>query len=100
MQPFELITVNSVLDAVKAQAASSTAQQGAPVRFIAGGTNLVDYMKLNIETPRQLIDINGLPLDRIEATAEGGLKIGALARNSDVAYNDAVTQRYQVLSQA
>jgi xanthine dehydrogenase YagS FAD-binding subunit len=57
-------------------------------------------MKLNVETPRQLVDINGLPLDRIEATAEGGLKIGALARNSDVAYNDAVKQRYPVLSQA
>jgi xanthine dehydrogenase YagS FAD-binding subunit len=100
MQPFELITVTTVPDAVKAQAASSTAQQGAPVRFIAGGTNLVDYMKLNVETPRQLVDINGLPLDRIEEIAEGGLKIGALARNSDVAYNDAVKQRYPVLSQA
>jgi xanthine dehydrogenase YagS FAD-binding subunit len=66
MQPFELITVNSVLDAVNAQAASPTAQQGAQVRFIAGGTNLVDYMKLNVETPGQLVDINGLPLDKVE----------------------------------
>ena len=53
------------------------------MRFIAGGTNLVDYMKLNVETPRQLIDINALPLNSIELTSEGGLKIGALARNSD-----------------
>ncbi|MDE1178062.1 MAG: xanthine dehydrogenase family protein subunit M [Edaphobacter sp.] len=100
MQPFELITVSSIPDAVKAQAASSTAQQGAPVRFIAGGTNLVDYMKINVETPRQLIDINGLPLAGIESTPDGGLKIGALARNSDVAHHELVKERYPVLSQA
>jgi len=100
MQPFELITVNSVLDAVKAQAASPTAQQGAQVRFIAGGTNLVDYMKLSVETPRQLVDINGLPLDMIESESGGGLKIGALARNTDVANHEAVKAQYPVLSQA
>ncbi|GAA3757519.1 FAD binding domain-containing protein [Terriglobus aquaticus] len=100
MQPFELVTVTTVPDAVKAQAASSTAQQGAPVRFIAGGTNLVDYMKLNVETPRQLVDINRLPLTSIEATPDGGLKIGALATNSDVAHNERVKRDYPVLSQA
>jgi len=100
MQPFELITVNSVLEAVKAQAASPTAQQGALVRFIAGGTNLVDYMKLNVETPRQLVDINGLPLDKVEPQSGGGLKIGALARNTDVANQEAVKAQYPVLSQA
>jgi len=100
MQPFELITVNSVLEAVKAQAASPTAQQGALVRFIAGGTNLVDYMKLNVETPRQLVDINGLPLDKVEPQSGGGLKIGALARNTDVANHEAVKAQYPVLSQA
>jgi xanthine dehydrogenase YagS FAD-binding subunit len=100
MQPFELITVSTVADAVKAQAASPTAQQGAPVRFIAGGTNLVDFMKLNVETPRQLVDINGLPLDKIEPTTGGGLKIGALARNSDVAHHDVVKTNYAVLSEA
>src|SRR4051812_9094273 len=100
MQPFDLITVGTVPEAVKAQAASPTAQQGAPVRFIAGGTNLVDYMKLNVETPRQLVDINSLPLDRIEPSPDGGLKIGALARNSDVAHHDAVKTQYLVLSQA
>lgn len=52
MQPFQLITPSSIADAVRAQAASPTAQQGGVVRFIAGGTNLVDYMKLNVETPR------------------------------------------------
>jgi xanthine dehydrogenase YagS FAD-binding subunit len=100
MQPFELITVNSVPDAVKAQAASPTAQQGAQVRFIAGGTNLVDYMKLSVETPRQLVDINGLPLDKVESEPGGGLKIGALATNTDVANHEAVKAQYPVLSQA
>ena len=100
MQPFELITVSTVSDAVKAQAASPTAQQGAAVRFIAGGTNLVDYMKLNVETPSQLVDINRLPLDQIELMPGGGLKIGALTRNSDVAYHAVVKAQYPVLSQA
>ena len=100
MQPFELITPSSIPDAIKAQASSQTAQQGAHVRFIAGGTNLVDYMKLNVETPRQLVDINGLPLDKIEPGEKGGLRIGALARNSEVAHHEAVKQQYPVLSQA
>ncbi len=100
MQPFELITVSSVPEAVKAHSASSTAQTGASIQIIAGGTNLVDYMKLNVETPRQLIDINGLPLDKIEPLSTGGLKIGALARNSDVAQHELVKAQYPVLSQA
>jgi xanthine dehydrogenase YagS FAD-binding subunit len=101
MQPFELITVKTVSDAVRAQSSSPTAQQGAPIRFIAGGTNLVDYMKLNVETPRQLVDINGLPLDQIESiSGGGGLKIGALARNTAVANHQLVKQQYPVLSLA
>ncbi len=100
MHPFELITATSIKDAVQAQAASPTAQQGAAVRFIAGGTNLVDYMKLNVETPRQLVDINHLSLDKVEPTEGGGLKIGALARNTDVAQHETVKQRYPVLSEA
>ena len=100
MQTFELVTPSTISDAIKAQALSQTAQQGAQVRFIAGGTNLVDYMKLNVETPRQLVDINGLPLDKIELENTGGLKIGALARNSEVAHHDLVKERYPVLSQA
>src|SRR3954470_8961492 len=100
MQTFELLTVTTVQEAVQAQAASSTAQQGAAVRFIAGGTNLVDYMKLNVETPRQVVDINNLPLDKIEPADGGGLKIGALTRNTDVAHHDAVKQQFPVLSQA
>jgi xanthine dehydrogenase YagS FAD-binding subunit len=97
---FELVTARTVPDAIHAQAGSHTAQNGADIRFIAGGTNLVDYMKLNVERPRQLVDINGLPLDKIEATPDGGLKIGALARNSDVAHDPTVLQNYPVLSQA
>ena len=81
MQPFELVTVTAIPDAVRGQASSPTAQQGAPIRFIAGGTNLVDYMKLNVETPRQLIDINGLPLDKVEANADGGLKTDQSEQN-------------------
>jgi xanthine dehydrogenase YagS FAD-binding subunit len=69
-------------------------------RFIAGGTTLVDLMKLNVETPKTLVDINLLPLDKVEATPEGGLKIGALVRNSDLAWNAEVKSRYTVLSLA
>jgi xanthine dehydrogenase YagS FAD-binding subunit len=100
MQPFELITVDTIQDAVKAQSSSPTAQQGAPIRYIAGGTNLVDYMKLNVETPRQLVNINGLDLSKIEPLPGGGLRIGALARNSAVAYDETVKQQYPVLSLA
>ena len=100
MELFELITVRSVADAVAAQARSSTAQSGADVRFIAGGTNLIDYMKLNIERPKQLIDINGLALDKIETVEGGGLRIGALARNADVANDSTVKEQFAVLSQA
>jgi xanthine dehydrogenase YagS FAD-binding subunit len=100
MDLFELVTARSVPDAVQAQARSLDSEQGASVRFIAGGTNLVDYMKLNVERPSRLVDINALPLDGIEQTADGGLKIGALARNADVANNPIVKERYPLLSQA
>ncbi|MGC2160326.1 MAG: xanthine dehydrogenase family protein subunit M [Silvibacterium sp.] len=69
-------------------------------RFVAGGTTLVDLMKLNVETPRSLVDINLLPLDRVEAAADGGLKVGALVRNSDLANHTDVKARYAVLSDA
>lgn len=69
-------------------------------RFVAGGTTLVDLMKLNVETPRSLVDINLLPLDRVEAAADGGLKVGALVRNSDLANHADVKARYAVLSEA
>ena len=69
-------------------------------RFIAGGTNLLDLMKLEVETPEHLIDINRLGLDQIEETAEGGLRIGTLVRNSDLAADQRVRERYPVLSRA
>ncbi len=69
-------------------------------RFIAGGTNLLDLMKLQIETPGHLIDVNDLGLDRIEPTQDGGLRIGALARNTDLAADMRVRRDYGVLSRA
>jgi xanthine dehydrogenase YagS FAD-binding subunit len=68
-------------------------------KFLAGGTNLVDFMKLNVESPTHLVDVNHLPLYRIEAT-DAGLSIGAMVRNSDLAYHEAVRKRYPVLSEA
>jgi xanthine dehydrogenase YagS FAD-binding subunit len=72
----------------------------ANAKFIAGGTTLVDLMKLGVEKPSGLVDINLLPLDRIEPTSNGGLMIGALVRNSDLAWNATVKEHYAVLSQA
>ena len=69
-------------------------------RFIAGGTNLLDLMKLEIETPVHLIDVNGLGFDKIEPTAEGGLRIGALVRNTDLAADARVRRDYGLLSRA
>lgn len=68
--------------------------------FLAGGTTLVDLMKLNVLQPPAVIDINGLPLDRVESLPNGGLRIGALVRNSDLAWNETVKEKYTVLSEA
>ena len=82
-----------------ADAAAAAARiQGA--KFIAGGTNLLDLMKLQVETPTHLIDVNGLALDKVDATPEGGLRIGALVRNTDLAAHDRVRRDYGVLSRA
>jgi xanthine dehydrogenase YagS FAD-binding subunit len=80
-----------------AGAAASVAQTPG-ARFIAGGTNLLDLMKLEIETPTHLVDVNGLALDRIEPTDAGGLRIGALVRNTDLATDRRVRRDYPVLS--
>ncbi|MDV5355402.1 xanthine dehydrogenase family protein subunit M [Kosakonia sp. SMBL-WEM22] len=80
--------------------AAASAQRTAGAKFIAGGTNLLDLMKLEIETPTHLIDVNGLALDSIEETAEGGLRIGALVRNTDLAADERVRRDYAVLSRA
>ena len=68
--------------------------------FIAGGTNLLDLMKIEIETPQKLVDITRLELQQIEATADGGLRIGTLVTNSDLAAHPAVTAGYPVLARA
>src|ERR1700756_4905338 len=100
MQTFQYQQPITVNQAVQAGAQSKTAQQYADVRFIAGGTTLVDLMKLDVERPNQIVDINALPLAKIEPAPGGGLIIGALARNSPVANHPAVQRDYAVLSQA
>jgi xanthine dehydrogenase YagS FAD-binding subunit len=100
MEMFKFTKAADVPQAIAAGAKSSTAQQGAQVRFIAGGTTLLDLMKLNVEQPKQVVDINRLPLDKIERLPNGGLKIGALVRNSDLAHDENVQRDYAVLSQA
>ncbi|EFI50482.1 xanthine dehydrogenase family protein subunit M [Afipia sp. 1NLS2] len=100
MHMFQLRRADDVDAAIKAASAAQTAQQGADIRFLAGGTTLIDLMKLNVETPQQVIDINHLPLDKIEPTADGGLKIGATVRNADLAHDERVVRDYPVLSQA
>src|SRR5216110_3614465 len=100
MKTFEFSRPADPAAAVATTAHARTAQQGADMRFIAGGTTLLDLMKLNVETPARLLDINRLPFDKIDATADGGLKIGATVRNSDLANHPTVKRDYVVLSQA
>ncbi|NJB94630.1 FAD binding domain-containing protein [Xanthomonas arboricola] len=94
MKAFSYERATSPADA----AAKAARQPGA--KFIAGGTNLLDLMKLQIETPSHLIDVNGLSLDTIEETPDGGLRIGALVRNTDLAADARVRRDYAVLSRA
>src|SRR5438477_11411513 len=100
MHTFEFIRPADPAAAIATVAQSKTAQQGADVRFVAGGTTLLDLMKLNVETPARLLDINRLPLDKIEGTPDGGLNVGATVRNSDLANHPTVQKDYAVLSQA
>ena len=94
MRAFSYERVSSIEAAARAAATTDGA------KFIAGGTNLLDLMKLEIETPAHLVDVNGLALDRIEATPEGGLRIGALVRNTDLAADERVRRDYALLSRA
>jgi xanthine dehydrogenase YagS FAD-binding subunit len=94
MTPFTYERASSAADA----AAKVSRVPGA--KFIAGGTNLLDLMKLQIETPTHLIDVNELGFDKIEPTADGGLQIGALVRNTDLAADMRVRRDYAVLSRA
>ncbi|HZQ43393.1 MAG TPA: xanthine dehydrogenase family protein subunit M [Acidobacteriaceae bacterium] len=99
MEQFSFVSATSEAQAAEAVARSSTAQMGATVRYIAGGTNLVDLLKLDVERPKQVVDINGLEMSGIQPL-NGGLRIGALARNSDVANDATVKRDYAVLSEA
>ncbi|MGF6767628.1 xanthine dehydrogenase YagS FAD-binding subunit [Paraburkholderia sp. GAS199] len=94
MKPFTYERANTPAEAAAA------ASRRPDTKFIAGGTNLLDLMKLQIETPQHLVDVNGLNLDRIEATPEGGLRVGALVRNTDLAADMRVRRDYGVLSRA
>jgi xanthine dehydrogenase YagS FAD-binding subunit len=94
MMDFSYVRAGNVGEAVSAIAADPTA------KFIAGGTNLIDLMKYDVERPTRLIDITRLPLKTIEETADGGLRIGALVTNTDVAYDPRVERRYPLLSSA
>jgi xanthine dehydrogenase YagS FAD-binding subunit len=93
MHPFQLISVGD-------EDAAQQAAAGAGARYLAGGTTLVDLMKLHVEQPATLVDINPLPLTRIEALPDGGVRIGAMVRNSDMAHHDLVRLRYPVLAEA
>jgi len=85
---------------VKASSIDKALVGATQAKFIAGGTTLVDLMKLNVEMPKTLVDINLLPLDKIEKLSDGVVRIGALVRNSDLAWNHDVQRSYAVLSQA
>ncbi|HEX3587970.1 MAG TPA: xanthine dehydrogenase family protein subunit M [Candidatus Angelobacter sp.] len=93
MLPFEYAKARNENDAMDRVRASRAA-------FVAGGTTLIDLMKLNVMLPAMLVDINGLPLDKIEILPDGGLRIGAMVRNSDMAHHAEVIKRFPVLSQA
>ena len=91
---FQYARATDVADAVRQIAADPTA------KFIAGGTNLIDLMKEDVERPSRLIDISRLPLKTVEETADRGLRIGALVANSDLAYHPLIAQRYPMLASA
>jgi xanthine dehydrogenase YagS FAD-binding subunit len=91
---FQYARANDIADAVRMIVTDPTA------KFIAGGTNLIDLMKEDIERPSRLIDISRLPLKTVEETAGGGLRIGALVPNSDLAYHPLIERNYPLLSSA
>src|SRR3981189_641291 len=91
---FQYARAHDVADAVRQIAADKTA------KFIAGGTNLIDLMKEDVERPSRLIDISRLPLKIVEETSGGGVRIGALVPNSDLAWHPLIERRYPLLSSA
>ncbi|WP_144632355.1 FAD binding domain-containing protein [Bordetella genomosp. 13] len=95
MQNFRYSRAADVADAVRMAAA-----EPARVRFLAGGTTLVDLMKLDVETPTHVVDINRLGLDQVEVADNGEVRIGAMVRNADLAHHPHIREHYPVLSQA
>jgi xanthine dehydrogenase YagS FAD-binding subunit len=100
MNTFQLSKATSAEQASQMASNAKTAQQGADIRFVAGGTSQIDLMKLNVDQPQRLIDINRIGLNQVETMPDGSVKIGALVRNSDLAHNTAIVRNYPVLSQA
>ena len=100
MHTFAFERARDAAHAIQTASAATTAQQGAEVRFLAGGTTVLDLMKLDVEQPARLVDLAGLGLDQIEPTGDGGLRIGAMVRNADLAHDARVQRDYPVLSQA
>src|SRR5215475_13003934 len=94
MTPFSYTRAADVAEAI------SEASRNEAAKFIAGGTNLIDLMKENVARPDRLIDITHLPLNRIQDTDDGGLRLGALVTNAETAYNPQVEKRYPLLSRA
>lgn len=93
MEAFEYRKLGSIVETLTAAATGQS-------RFVAGGTTLIDLMKLNVEKPQLVLDINDLPLNKVERMSDGGLRIGAMVRNSDLAHDKIVQQEFPVLSQA
>lgn len=93
MEPFKYIKASGSSAAITSISSTGT-------KFIAGGTNLIDLMRLNIERPHQLVDIKALPLQNIEVLSNGNVRIGTLVKNSDLAYHPVIKKNYPVLSQA
>lgn len=101
MHPFSYVQAKDEAGAVAEGAGAMPALASqSDIRLLAGGTNLIDQIKLNIETPSKLVDINGLPLNKIETLPNGGVRIGTLVRNSDCAYDATIKAKYPVLSEA
>ena len=94
MRPFRYQHASDMTDAVATVAGSGTAV------FLAGGTNLVDLMKLGVEVPELLVDVTGLAMDGIESLADGGIRLGAGVRNSDLAASPGIRREFPVLAQA
>src|SRR5689334_7743185 len=92
MNSFTYVAVTHEREAIESHAEESS--------FLAGGTNLIDEMKLGLRAPQKLVDVNALPLSQIEELAHGGLRIGAMVRNTELAYHRVVREKYKALSEA